>query len=237
MHSEGNVVYGACRRRPIKDEEWRGPTETEAGVTGGGAGEMDWRGQRLWGRRGKGEGKLGSPGVIHIPDSQLLLTQNLQVKWENEWRVTTDVLLCTQYLHFPYLVASHLHPCYALSCPLLHGAQWQDEWEANGPRTSLYNRESSSVDLWASYLWGFTVSWVFNKSSYNSLWKQPVIFIPFFKNNRPTSGERKQRWFKQVEKHQGAQQPHTLDSSFMTTFLSFFCIMSAYFLEVNFHFL
>lgn len=114
MHSEGNSVYGACRRKPIKDEEWHGPAETEARVTGGEAGEMDWRGQRLWDSRGKREGKLGSPGVIHIPDSQLLLTQNLQVKRENEWRVTTDVLLCIQYIHFPYLVASHLHPCYPL---------------------------------------------------------------------------------------------------------------------------
>lgn len=59
---------------PIKDEEWCEPAEIEAGVTGGGAGEMDWRGQKLWGRRGKGEVKFASLGVIHIPDSQLLFT-------------------------------------------------------------------------------------------------------------------------------------------------------------------
>lgn len=136
----------------------------QGGVTGGGAGEKGWRGKSLWGGRGKGEVKLGSPGVIHVPDSQLLLTQNLQVKWENERKVTTDVLLCTPYIHFPYLVASHLHAWYTLSCCLLHGAQCQDEWEANWPRTSLYNRESSSVSLWASYLWDFTVCWICGSS-------------------------------------------------------------------------
>lgn len=112
-----------------------------------------------------------------------------------------------------------LHPIYTFSlpgcfspssllysCPLLHGTQRQDEWEAkNWPRTSLHNRESSSVSLWASYLWDFTVCRVLNKSSYNSLWKQPVIFIPFFNSNSPNSGERK--W---------SAHPHTFDSPFMT---------------------
>lgn len=125
---------------------------------------------------GEGRGRWSWPAQVWFT----FLTHSYSPLRTSRWNgkmsgVTTDVVLCTQCIHFPNLFASHLYPCYTLSCPLLHGVQRQDEWEANWPRTSLCNRESSSVSLWASYLWNF--GWIFNRSSYNSLWKQPVFLF------------------------------------------------------------
>lgn len=85
-------------------------------------GRGDWRWGRGEGLEGtktvrqerEGGGEVGLPGYDSHSWLTATPTQNLQVKWEHKCRVTTDVLLCIQYTHFPYLVASHLHPCYTL---------------------------------------------------------------------------------------------------------------------------
>lgn len=155
------------------------------------------RGDRRWGR---GDGLEGTKTVRQEREEgceagQLecdshfwltwLLLQNLQVKWENEWRINT--MCCSEpyicifptWLFLPFIPVMH---CLVL---FFMGHNARVSGRQTDPEPLLHNRESSSVSLWASYLWDFTACWIFNKSSYNSLWKQPVIFIPFFNNKVP----------------------------------------------------
>lgn len=53
-HSAGNSVCEACRRKPIKGKGSSGHAEVEAGMSGSGVGEMDWRGKECEAGDGRG---------------------------------------------------------------------------------------------------------------------------------------------------------------------------------------
>jgi len=50
-HSAGKSIHKACRRKLIRTKD---EVDVQKRMTGGGAGVMDWRGQRVRGRRGRG---------------------------------------------------------------------------------------------------------------------------------------------------------------------------------------